>query len=92
MQVLSLLQALVPRRTVREWCLSGEPFGAAEAKEAGLLNDVVPAEALDAKTRWLTAHREGLARRRPALPARIARTGHLVEQLCEDGLLSGCER
>ncbi len=53
MQVLSLLQRIVPRRVLREWCLSGEPFGAAEAKEAGLLNHVVPADALDAKTQWL---------------------------------------
>ena len=53
MQVLSLLQRIVPRRTLREWCLSGEPFGAAEAKDAGLLNHVVPADALDAKTQWL---------------------------------------
>jgi enoyl-CoA hydratase/carnithine racemase len=53
MQVLSLLQALVPRRAVREWCLTGEPFSAAEAKEAGLLNYVVPADELDAKTQWL---------------------------------------
>ena len=53
MQVLSLLQAIVPRRTVREWCLTGEPFSAAEAKESGLLNHVVPAAELDAKTQWL---------------------------------------
>ena len=53
MQVLSLLQSIVPRRTVREWCLTGEPFTAAEAKEAGLLNHVVPAADLDAKTQWL---------------------------------------
>ncbi|CAN5496394.1 enoyl-CoA hydratase/isomerase family protein [soil metagenome] len=53
MQVLSLLQSIVPRRTVREWCLTGEPFTAAEAKEAGLLNHVVPAAELDAKTQWL---------------------------------------
>ena len=53
MQVLSLLQDIVPRRVLREWCLTGEPFGAAEAKEAGLLNHVVPAAELDAKTQWL---------------------------------------
>ena len=53
MQVLSLLQVIVPRRTVREWCLTGETFGAAEAKEAGLLNHVVPTAELDAKTQWL---------------------------------------
>ncbi len=53
MQVLSLLQAIVPRRTVREWCLTGEPFGAVEACDAGLLNYVVPRAELDAKTQWL---------------------------------------
>ncbi len=53
MQVLSLLQRIAPRRTVREWCLSGEPFGAAEAKEGGLLNYVVPTAELDDKTQWL---------------------------------------
>lgn len=53
MQVLSLLQQIAPRRKVREWCLSGEPFGAPEAQEHGLLNYVVPAAELDAKTQWL---------------------------------------
>ncbi|MEJ8822586.1 enoyl-CoA hydratase/isomerase family protein [Variovorax humicola] len=53
MQVLSLLQAIAPRRLVREWCLTGEPFSAAEAREGGLLNHVVPAAELDAKTQWL---------------------------------------
>jgi enoyl-CoA hydratase/carnithine racemase len=53
MQVMSLLQAAVPRRTVREWALCGEPFGAAEAQAAGLLNHVVPAANLDAKVDWL---------------------------------------
>lgn len=53
MQVLSLLQSLVPKRTVREWALAGEPFSAAEAKAAGLVNHVVSAAELDAKTDWL---------------------------------------
>ena len=53
MQVMSLLQDLAPRRKVREWALSGEPFGAAEALEAGLVNHVVPAAALDDKLEWL---------------------------------------
>jgi len=51
--VLSLLQQLVPRRLVREWALSGEPFDAAQALAAGLLNHVVPAAELDAKVDWL---------------------------------------
>jgi enoyl-CoA hydratase/carnithine racemase len=53
MQVLSLLERLAPRRAVREWCLSGEPFNAAEAKENGLLNYIVPSAELDSKTQWL---------------------------------------
>ncbi len=35
--------------------LTGEPFGAAEALDAGLLNHVVPAAELDAKVEWLVA-------------------------------------
>ncbi|AVS60358.1 enoyl-CoA hydratase [Paracidovorax avenae] len=52
-QVLSLLQELVAPRTVREWALTGEPFTAKEARQAGLVNHVVAAADLDAKTRWL---------------------------------------
>lgn len=55
MQVLSLLQGLVPRRLVREWALTGEPISAQEALDAGLVNHVVPAAELDAKTDWLLA-------------------------------------
>jgi len=55
MQVLSLLQAIAPPRLVREWCFTGEPFTASEAKDAGLLNHVVPAAELDAKVEWLVA-------------------------------------
>ncbi len=53
MQVLSLLQELVPPRIVREWALTGEPFDAADALDAGLLNYVVPGPELDTKTDWL---------------------------------------
>lgn len=55
MQVLSLLQNLVPRRLVREWALSGEPISAQDAQVAGLVNYVVPGAELDAKTDWLLA-------------------------------------
>jgi len=55
MQVMSLLQNLAPRRKVREWALSGDPFGAAEALQAGLLSHVAPAAELDAKVDWLLA-------------------------------------
>ena len=53
MQVFSLLQDIAPRRVIREWALSGEPFSAAEALTAGLLNHVVPAAELDERTEWL---------------------------------------
>jgi len=47
MQAAALLQDLVPRRVLREWCLCGERFDAAIAARAGLLNDVVPPGELD---------------------------------------------
>lgn len=53
MQVLSLLQNLVPPRVLREWCITGEPFDAHTAQAHGLLNYVVPAAELDEKTHWL---------------------------------------
>ena len=53
MQVLSVLQTLVPPRTLVEWCLAGEPFDAHAALAAGLLNYAVPAAELDAKVAWL---------------------------------------
>jgi methylglutaconyl-CoA hydratase len=55
MQVLSLLQDLVPRRLLREWCFGGEPFDAHAAQAAGLLNHVAPAGELQAKADWLVA-------------------------------------
>jgi methylglutaconyl-CoA hydratase len=53
MQVMSLLQSIAPPRLVNEWALTGEPFDATSAKEAGLLNYIVPAAELDAKVDWL---------------------------------------
>ena len=53
MQVMSLLQSIAPSRLVNEWALTGEPFDAASAKAAGLLNYVVPSAELDAKVDWL---------------------------------------
>jgi enoyl-CoA hydratase/carnithine racemase len=55
MQVLSVLQHLVPRRLLPEWCVTGEPFDAPAALAAGLVNHVVPAAELDAKVDWLIA-------------------------------------
>lgn len=53
MQVMSLLQDIAPPRLVSEWAITGEPFDAAAAKTAGLLNYAVPAAELDAKIDWL---------------------------------------
>lgn len=53
MQVLSLLKDIVPKRVLREWTISGEPFPAQEALQAGLLNHVVPAAQLDERVDWL---------------------------------------
>lgn len=53
MQVLALLQSIAPRRLVHEWCITGEPFDARMAQDAGLLNHIVPTAELDAKVEWL---------------------------------------
>ena len=53
MQVLSLLQHLVPQRVLREWCFTGEPFDAGTALRHGLINYAVPAAELEQKTQWL---------------------------------------
>lgn len=53
MQIMAVLQRLIPSRKCYEMALTGEPIDAAEAKELGLLNYVVPAAELDAKVEWL---------------------------------------
>ncbi len=50
-QVLSVLQHVVPRRLLNEWCLTGEPITPQQALEAGLLNYVDPD--LDGRLQWL---------------------------------------
>jgi methylglutaconyl-CoA hydratase len=53
MQVMSVLQHLIPPRKLYELALTGEPVSAAEAVEMGLVNYAVPAAELDAKVDWL---------------------------------------
>lgn len=48
MQVLAVLQDLVPRRRLVELCMTGELIPAQEALALGLLNRIVPATELDA--------------------------------------------
>jgi methylglutaconyl-CoA hydratase len=79
MQVLSLLQALVPPRILKEWCLTGDPFDAAAARAAGLVNEVVPAADLDARTSALAAR---LAERSPTA---LRRGKHALRIMAELG-------
>lgn len=53
MMILPHMQRVLPIRRLFELCLTGEPIDAAEAKEIGLVNYVVPPEELDAKLEWL---------------------------------------
>ncbi len=52
-QVLSVLQHLIPRRTLVEMCITGEPISSAQALEYGLVNYVD--DDVDAKLAWLLA-------------------------------------
>ncbi len=53
MQIMAVLQRLIPSRKLYEMALTGEPITAAEALEIGLLNYVVPPADLDIKLDWL---------------------------------------
>src|SRR6185312_2186923 len=53
MQIMAVLQRLIPSRKLYEMALTGEPIDAAEALALGLVNYVVPAADLDAKLDWL---------------------------------------
>ncbi|MES2317076.1 MAG: enoyl-CoA hydratase/isomerase family protein [Pseudomonadota bacterium] len=54
-QVLAVLQHQLPRRLLNEMCLSGEPITAQRALDAGLVNYVAEAGALDATLAALLA-------------------------------------
>jgi len=55
MQIMAVLQRLIPSRKLYEMALTGEPITAAEALDIGLLNYVMPPGELDAKLDWLLA-------------------------------------
>jgi len=48
MQILTMLQDLIPARFLNEMCITGKPIDARTAFSIGLLNRVVPAAELDA--------------------------------------------
>ena len=53
MQIMAVLQRLIPPRKLYEMAMTGEPIAAHEALDIGLLNYVVPESELDAKVEWL---------------------------------------
>ncbi len=55
MQVLSVLERLMPPRLFAELAFTGEPLAATDARAAGLVNDVVPPAELDARVERLVA-------------------------------------
>ena len=55
MQIMAVLQRLIPSRKLYEMALTGESVDAREALELGLLNYVVSPAELDAKLDWLLA-------------------------------------
>jgi len=87
MQVLSLLQRIVPKRVVVEWCLTGETFGAEQALAGGFLTRIVSPEALDDEIDRLV---ETLASRSPtALRRGKAALGAIASMSFEQGLAFG---
>jgi enoyl-CoA hydratase/carnithine racemase len=75
MQVLSVLQSMIPARALYELCLTGEPVDAREAKAIGLVNHVVPYAELDAKVEWL------LARLLDKAPSAIRRGRYVMRRI-----------
>lgn len=53
LQIMAVLQRLIPPRKCYEMALTGEPIDAREALDLGLLNYVVPRAELDTKLDWL---------------------------------------
>ncbi len=53
MMILPYLLRSIPLKRLMEMCLTGEPITAEEARADGLVNHVVSAAELDAKTDWL---------------------------------------
>jgi enoyl-CoA hydratase/carnithine racemase len=85
-QVLSVLQHLIPRRTLNEMCLTGEPITAAQALELGLVNHVD--EDVDAKLAWLL---ERLLDKSPAAIRRGLYTLKKVEAMAFEESMSFTE-
>ncbi|MFZ4481179.1 MAG: enoyl-CoA hydratase/isomerase family protein [Rhodoferax sp.] len=85
-QVLSVLQHLIPRRSLNEMCLTGEPITAAQALEMGLVNHVD--DDVDAKLQWLL---ERLLDKSPAAIRRGLYTLKKVESMAFEESMSFTE-
>lgn len=88
MQVLALMKALVPARTLREWMLTGQLFSARDALESGLLNYVVPAEQLAECAEGLIA---SLAKTSPSALRRGKYAMRVVEAMSFDQAIAFAE-
>ncbi|MEZ4353051.1 MAG: enoyl-CoA hydratase-related protein [Myxococcota bacterium] len=78
MMILPYLLRAMPRRTLLEWCITGERWTAQEALAAGLLNHVVPPTELDARLDRLLA----LVVERSPTAIRLGKTGlHAIEDM-----------
>ena len=84
MQVLSVLQHLVPRRHLLELCLTGDPIDAATAREFGLINRAVPREGLDEAVNDLVAR---LSARSPTALRRGKYASYAIESMSFDEAL-----
>lgn len=78
MQVLAVLQHLVPRRHLLDMCLTGDPIDARAAREIGLINRAVPREALDQSVDDLVSR---LAARSPSALRRGKYASYAIESM-----------
>lgn len=88
MQVMSLLIPLVPMRVLREWALTGDLFDAETARQAGLVNHVVPAGRLEASVTELAAR---LAERSPSALRRGKYALRVLEDMTFDQAIAFAE-
>lgn len=88
MQVLVLLRSILHRRHIAELCLTGELITAQRAADIGLINEIAPAGALDARVDAL------VAKLRAASPAAVRRGKQVMfamEMMAFDEALSYAE-
>ena len=88
MQVLTVLQHVVPRRRLLQMCLTGEPVSAADALDMGLVSQVVPADQLDAATAILVGQ---IAERSPAAIRRGKYATYAIESMSFEESMSFME-